>query len=110
MNTGSSDGRGGSFNRGFSYDDKGNFSGNSSGGSSWNWGTNEGRNRGRSTGESISGGYSETMDYEVEPAAFARHLQTGGPAHRGGVTGVWFQAGKTFRASGRNYLPVSFKQ
>ena len=58
----------------------------------------------------MSGGYSETMDNEIEPADFARYLYTGGPANKSTVTGVWFQAGKTFGDSARNYLHVSFKQ
>jgi hypothetical protein len=63
-----------------------------------------------SDGGSSSGGYSETMDYEIEPADFARCLATGGPANGGSVTGLWFQAGKRFEGSQRNYLHVSFRQ
>lgn len=73
-------------------------------------GTNWGRNRGANSGESYSGGYSETMDYEIEPAAFARALRTGGAANGGIVAGLWFQAGKQFTESQRNYLHVSFAQ
>lgn len=79
-------------------------------GTSKGGGTNWGRNRGSNSGESYSGGYSETMDYEIEPADFARALQTGGTANGGVVTGVWFQAGKRFTDSQRNYLHVSFEQ
>ena len=91
-------------------------SSNHGGQSGSTWGTNKGggeswgRNRGVNTGETYSGGYSETMDYEIEPADFARHLRTGGPANGSEVSGVWFQAGKTFNDSHRNYLHVRFRQ
>ncbi|QLQ13273.1 MAG: TraM recognition domain-containing protein [Brevundimonas sp.] len=94
----------------------GSSSGQHGGSASSNFGTskggstNWGRNRGTNSGESVSGGYSETMDYEIEPADFARALRTGGAANGGVVTGVWFQAGKRFADSQRNYLHVSFDQ
>ncbi len=50
------------------------------------------------------------MDFEIEPGDFGRHLVTGGPANGGKVTAIWFQAGKQFQASHRNYLHVSFRQ
>jgi hypothetical protein len=37
-------------------------------------------------------------------------LRTGGPANGNHVTAVWFQAGKTFADSGRNYLLTRFEQ
>ena len=110
MNSGESENWGRNSSVGGSSDGRGG------GGSSWSSGHNDGagdnwgRNRGYNTGNSYSGGYSETMDYELEPAAFARHLRTGGPANQRQVTGVWFQAGKTFRDSNRNYLHVTFQQ
>lgn len=85
-----------------------NYSFNS--GSSRNAGESWGRNTGLNHGTSYSNGYSETMDYEIEPATFARSLLTGGRVNKGCVTGLWFQAGKQFRASGSNYLHVSFAQ
>lgn len=81
-----------------------------SGGSNRGGGENTGRNRGYNSGSSVSEGYSETMDYEIEPADFSRGLLTGGPANGGLVTGLWFQAGKRFARSGRNYLHVRFRQ
>lgn len=110
MNSGEGSNWGSNSGGGGSVDSQGNVS------SSWNSGNNRGgsdnwgRNRGRNSGETVTGGYSETMDYTVEPAAFARSLRTGGPANGGLVTGLWFQAGKVFRDSGRNYLHVSFRQ
>ncbi|MDO8381020.1 type IV secretory system conjugative DNA transfer family protein [Phenylobacterium sp.] len=95
---------------GGSSDGKGNGSSSWSSGSNRGGGDNWGRNRGLNTSDSFSGGYSEVMDYEIEPADFARHLKTGGPANGGEVTGVWFQAGKSFADSARNYLHVRFQQ
>jgi hypothetical protein len=89
---------------------KGGMQSNFSGGRSWGGGENWGRNQGVNSGTSTTGGYSETMDYEIEPAIFARDLRTGGAANGGEVTGLWFQAGKRFRDSGRNYLHVTFAQ
>ena len=72
-----------------------------SSGSNKGGGENTGRNRGYNSGSSVTEGYSETMDYEIEPADFSRGLLTGGPENRGVVTGLWFQAGKRFRRTGR---------
>ena len=110
MNAGESSNWGSNSSYGSSSDGRGGSSSNSSGGSNFGRGDNTGRNRGRNTGESTSSGFSEAMDYEIEPADFSRHLLTGGPANRRTVTGVWFQAGKVFRASNRNYLHTSFRQ
>jgi hypothetical protein len=108
MGEGSNSGTNSSF--GTSSDGKGGSSSSSSFGSSSGYSENSGRNRGRNTGQSVSGGYSETMDYEIEPGEFGRSLKTGGAANGGVVTAVWFQAGKRFNASGRNYLHVGFQQ
>jgi len=58
---------------------------------------------------STSAGLSETWEYEVQPAAFTR-LKTGGPATGWEVEGIVFQNGKQFGASGKTWLPVSFRQ
>jgi len=90
--------------------------GKGGGSSSSGWGSSEGagdnwsRNAGINTGSSTNSGWSETMDYEIEPADFSRRLRTGGPANRNNVTGVWFQAGRLFKGSRRNYLSVRFRQ
>lgn len=99
-------------NSGFSVsgDGNGHKSWSYSGGANRGGGESTGRNRGYNSGSSTSHGYSETMDYEIEPAEFSRLLRTGGPANGGVVTGLWFQAGKVFQSSRRNYLHVSFKQ
>jgi hypothetical protein len=103
-NWGTSQGSGGSAGANGQQSASWNTGSNRGGGDSW------GRNRGTHSGGSVSSGYSEAMDYEVEPAAFSRVLRTGGPANGARVTGLWFQAGKTFRDSERNYLHVTFRQ
>ena len=108
MGEGSNSGTNSSFGR--SSDSRGGTSSSSSFGSSSGYSENSGRNRGFNTGQSVSDGYSETMDYEIEPGEFGRALKTGGAANGGVVTAVWFQAGKRFHATGRNYLHVGFQQ
>jgi hypothetical protein len=110
MNSGESSNAG--WNSGFnsSSDGNGNYSSSSSFGRNAGVGENTGRNRGLNRGESRSDGFSETMDAEIEPGDFARALKTGGPANRNNVTAVWFQAGKTFDDSRRNYLLTRFEQ
>ena len=110
MNAGENSSWGTSSNYGSSSDGRGNNSSNSGGGSNRGGGESWGRNRGRTTSESTRGGYSETMDYEIEPGDFARALKTGGPANSNNVTAVWFQAGKKFNDSSRNYLLTRFQQ
>ena len=80
------------------------YGGSSGSGESWN------RNAGFNSGSSTNAGWSETMDYEIEPGDFARRLRTGGAANRKNVTAVWFQAGRIFNDSQRNYLSVRFEQ
>ena len=109
MNEGENDGWNRSWGSGSSTGNGGgssssNSSSGKSGGESW------GRNRGRNSGESVSDGYSETMDYEIEPADFSRALRTGGPPNGGIVNGIWFQAGRSFDDSQRNYLFTRFAQ
>jgi TraM recognition site of TraD and TraG len=110
MNEGENSNWGTSASAGSSRDARGNYSTNSSFGSNRGEGESTGRNRGMSRGDSYSGGYSETMDYEIEPAEFGRALKTGGPSNGGNVTAVWFQAGKKFNDSRRNYLLTRFEQ
>lgn len=99
-------------NSGFStsVDAQGNRSSSASFGSSSGYSDSTGRNRGVSAGESTSSGFSEAMDFEIEPAEFSRSLKTGGPANGGVVTAIWFQAGRRFAASGRNWLLAGFQQ
>ena len=73
-------------------------------------GSNWGDNRGRGKSENVSRGYSESMEYAIEPGDFARMLKTGGRENGNEVTGIWFQAGRKFKASGTNWLLARFKQ
>ena len=110
MNTGENRSWGTNSSSGTSYGGNGSGSHSSSSGSNRGGGDSWGRNRGASTSETRSGGYSETMDYEIEPGDFGRVLKTGGPANQNQVTGIWFQAGKTFNDSACNYLHVRLRQ
>jgi len=73
-------------------------------------GSNWGVNISRGGGTTMSRGYSEGMEYAIEPGDFGRILKTGGRENSNLVTGVWFQAGRIFNATGRNYLLETFKQ
>ena len=74
-------------------------------GGSDNWG----RNRGQGHNSNTSHGYSETVDWIIEPSFLARGLMTGGPANRNRVSAVWYQAGRRF-SSGGNALLAEFRQ
>jgi hypothetical protein len=101
-NTGSSSGSGSSSGHGYSV----NFNSGSTSGTGSNWGNN----RGRGSTDNVSRGYSESMEYVIEPGDFARTLKTGGPENGNIVTAIWFQAGRVFKASGTNWLLARFLQ
>ena len=101
-NTGSSHSYGSSGGQGYSF--------NSNSGSSSGSGNNVGDSRGRSSTDNVSRGYSESMEYVIEPGEFARILKTGGAENGNIVTGVWFQGGRTFKARGGNMMIRRFKQ
>jgi hypothetical protein len=54
-------------------------------------------------------GVSEQMDFEVQPRRFTT-LRRGGPANGWEVDGIVFQGGRRFRATGKTWMPVTFKQ
>ncbi len=114
MNMGEGNNWGGSSNTGGSYSHNGqgggSYSSSSGGGNSWGSSDNWGRNRGGGTSTNVSQGYSEQMDYSIEPGAFSRVLKTGGPANGNRVSAVWFQAGRVFAASSGNALFAEFSQ
>ena len=105
-NTGSSDGSSTS------------FGGQGGGGSNWNSSTNSGASEnngesvGRGTNEGRTEGYSEQMDFIIEPADFSVGLRTGGPAANNyRVDAFWFKAGGSFNDGlTRNVLKVTFRQ
>src|SRR5579883_389538 len=105
MSVGSSETSSFSYSSGASGD-QGNYSASDS----VSFGRNWSENRGRSTGESTSQGYTESMENLIEPGDFARDLKCGGAENGKIVTGVWFQAGRAFKASATNALYVRFKQ
>jgi hypothetical protein len=108
MTAGSSENCGSSSNYGSSSGQSYSF--NSSSGNTSGSGNNWGSNRGRGTSRNVSQGYSESMEYAIEPGDFARILKTGGSRNGNQVTGIWFQAGRVFKASGTNMLLETFTQ
>lgn len=56
-----------------------------------------------------STGMSEQMDFEVQPSAFTM-LRTGGAQHDKYIDAVVYQSGRTFNATGKAWLPVTFRQ
>ncbi len=114
MNMGEGNNWGGSSNSGGSVSHSGNgqasYGASWGSGSSWGGSDNWGRNRGGGSSTNVSHGYSEQMDYAIEPGFFARGLRTGGPANGNRVSAVWFQAGRLFHASSGNALFADFKQ
>lgn len=60
-------------------------------------------------GGGASAGFSEVLEFEVQPREFTR-LKTGGPANGWVVEGIVFQNGRIFEASGRTWLKTAFKQ
>lgn len=109
MSAGSSQNWGSSWNHGSTYG-KGGGGITSGSGSSSGTGSNWGENRGRGSSENESRGFSEAMEFAVEPGDFARNFKTGGPANGNEVTGIWFQSGRRFEASGTNWLVARFCQ
>jgi uncharacterized membrane protein YgcG len=113
MSQGRSEQSGTSNNHGSSYSHApgGVSTGSSSGGgSNSGTGSNWGVNQSRGTSSNVSSGYSESMEYAIEPGEFARgFLKTGGRDNAYLVTGVWFQSGRVFK-SGGNYMLGIFAQ
>ena len=110
VNTNSSSNFGHSRSKSFSNMGNTNEGSNSGSGSSSGEGTNWGENRGRGRSDNESRGYSESMENLIEPGDFARILKSGGKRHGFEVTGVWFQTGRIFNATGSNMLLETFKQ
>lgn len=61
------------------------------------------------SGSQTSGGYSESFEYEVQPAELAR-MATGGPANGFRVGALVWRGGQPFSSTGRSYLWTSFNQ
>jgi hypothetical protein len=116
MSEGGSENRGGNSNYGFSSSQShGQTHGRSTGfsfnaGNSSGTGSNWGSNRSVARSDSESRGYSESMEYVIEPGEFARCLKTGGKPNNNLVTAVWFQSGRIFKATGQNTILETFRQ
>lgn len=110
---GSGSNSGGSFGPGGASHTYGNSSqsgGNK--GTSWSRSSGGGRSVGHSTtrGDTDGGGWSEQMDFTVEPMAFAARLRKGGAADKRLVDGIVVQGGRRFHWSGAHWLHCTFKQ
>lgn len=110
MNSGSNTSWGTGHSSNLSSDGSGRYSSSSGGSTNSGGGESWGRNRGSSSTYGSSTSRNEVMDFEVEPGDFARYLATGGPANRGLVNAFWYQAGKYFPDTSRNYLYATFRQ
>jgi hypothetical protein len=100
---------GGSVNDGFSSNDNYGVSVNGSDQGGGSVGVNNGGGNGFSSGRSVNRGWTEVIDYQIQPARFTT-LKGGGPEHRYEVQGVVFKAGKTWKRTGRTFLDVTFSQ
>ena len=71
-----------------------------------------GWSQGTSTGESDSqgGGWSEQMDFEIQPSFFANGLRQGGMRNDRYVSAALVQANRVFSRTGSCWTPVIFKQ
>jgi hypothetical protein len=74
-----------------------------------NYGGNDGWSNYAWKEQTSSSGISEIVEYEVQPREFSR-LRTGGAANRGEVDAIVFKNGAGFKATGRNWMKVTFKQ
>jgi hypothetical protein len=109
MSAGSNENSGSSSSYGYSSG-QGHGGLNSNSGSSRGSGSSFGQSQGRGTSRNVSQGYSEAMEYAIEPGAFGRILKNGGKQNRNQVTGIWFQGGRIFKASGSNFMLETFQQ
>jgi hypothetical protein len=57
----------------------------------------------------VSGGYSESFEYDVQPAELGR-MRTGGRVNNYRVEGLVWRGGRAFRSTGKAYLWTSFNQ
>ena len=73
-----------------------------------NW--NSGMSQSASTGAGRSFGVNEVIDYDIQPADFARKLRTGGLANDRMVDAIIFKGAQTFAHSETNWLRVAFEQ
>jgi len=68
-----------------------------------------GGSRGFSREQSTNEGWSEQVDYQVQPELFTR-LKSGGRYNRNEVQAVIFKSGMPFPPHGKPFTAVTFKQ
>lgn len=111
MNQGGGSSTGTSFNSGSSHSDMGGGSRSSGWGRNSSQSASWGESMSRGTNQNWTQGWSEQMDYLIEPNFFTYGLRTGGKPHKGVVTALWFKAGASFvSAGGDNHMEVAFRQ
>lgn len=59
-------------------------------------------------GRQVSMGMTETIEYEVQPSRFATLRKGGAPQWE--VDTILYQGGRRFKATGRPWMPVTFRQ
>ncbi len=64
---------------------------------------------GRNGAGHTSAGYSESYEFALQPSAFVP-LRTGGPRNSYQVDSIVFRGGRTFHATGKTWMPVTFTQ
>lgn len=57
-----------------------------------------------------SAGFSESLEYEIQPWEWSRDLRNGGKLNNYLVDAIAYQGGRLWQSNGKNYLPVSFQQ
>lgn len=57
-----------------------------------------------------SAGFSESMEYEIQPWEWSRDLRNGGKQNHYLVDAVAYQGGRLWQSNGKNFLPVTFQQ
>ena len=77
---------------------------------SFSSGVTRGTTEGESTGRSETDGFSESLEYIIEPGDFARGLKNGGRANNREVTGLWLQNARRFEKTESNLFLARFKQ
>lgn len=94
----------------YSYNSGSNAGGQE--GTSSSWTRSHGWSEGESIGSSNSqgGGWSEQMDYVIQPSFFAHNLLQGGPRNNLFVSAILVQGNRTFSRTGTCWTPVVFKQ
>jgi hypothetical protein len=73
-------------------------------GGGWSTGTSYGHST------NTGGGWSEQMDYVIQPSDFANKLRQGGQRNNFMVDAVFFQANRVFSRTGSCWTPISFRQ